>query len=42
VDARPLLTGTVGLAAVGDAFLALGDPERHAKVLIDPRSTAAI
>jgi threonine dehydrogenase-like Zn-dependent dehydrogenase len=38
VDARPLVTGTVGLAGVADAFEALGHPERHAKILIDPRS----
>ena len=30
----------VGLAGVGAAFAALGDPERHAKILIDPRSAA--
>ena len=37
VDPRPLVTGTVGLDGVADAFEALGDPERHAKILIDPR-----
>jgi threonine dehydrogenase-like Zn-dependent dehydrogenase len=41
VDATPLVTGSVGLAGVGEAFSALGDPERHAKILIDPRSPAA-
>jgi threonine dehydrogenase-like Zn-dependent dehydrogenase len=40
VDPRPLITGTVGLGGVDAAFSALGDPERHAKILIDPRSTA--
>lgn len=40
VDARPLLTGTVGLAGVDEAFTALGSPEAHAKILIDPRSQA--
>jgi threonine dehydrogenase-like Zn-dependent dehydrogenase len=40
VDPRPLITGEVGLAGVDAAFTALGDPERHAKVLIDPRSTS--
>jgi threonine dehydrogenase-like Zn-dependent dehydrogenase len=40
VDARALLTGTVGLAGVGEAFEALGNPERHAKILIDPSSDA--
>jgi threonine dehydrogenase-like Zn-dependent dehydrogenase len=38
VDARPLLTGKVGLAGVQDAFDALGRPEEHAKILIDPSS----
>ncbi len=41
VDARPLLTGTVGLDGVAGAFAALGDPERHAKILIDPRRAGA-
>jgi threonine dehydrogenase-like Zn-dependent dehydrogenase len=40
VDAAPLITGTVGLAGVDAAFDALGDPETHAKILIDPLSTA--
>ena len=37
VDPTPLITGTVGLAGVEGAFAALGDPEAHAKVLVDPR-----
>lgn len=37
VDARPLITGTVGLDGVDAAFTALGNPEKHAKILIDPR-----
>ena len=40
VDPRPLITGTVGLDGVDAAFAALADPEAHAKILIDPRSTA--
>ncbi len=40
VDPAPLLTGTVGLDGVQDAFSALGDAERHAKILIDPKSSA--
>lgn len=39
VSAAPLVTGTVGLAGVEGAFEALGDPEAHAKILIDPRSS---
>ncbi len=38
VDPTPLITGTVGLGGVAAAFEALGDPERHAKILIDPTS----
>lgn len=37
LDPRPLVTGTVGLDGVADAFTALADPEQHAKILIDPR-----
>ncbi len=37
VDPRPLITGTVGLDGVAGAFSALGDPETHAKILVDPR-----
>jgi threonine dehydrogenase-like Zn-dependent dehydrogenase len=40
VDVTPLVTGTVGLPGVATAFDALGDPEAHAKILIDPRSDA--
>jgi threonine dehydrogenase-like Zn-dependent dehydrogenase len=38
VDPRPLVTGEVGLDGVEGAFSALGDPEQHAKILIDPRA----
>lgn len=41
VDPRPLITGTVGLDGVEAAFTALGKPDVHAKILIDPQSTAA-
>ena len=36
VDPRPLITGTVGLDGVEGAFTALGSPDAHAKILIDP------
>jgi threonine dehydrogenase-like Zn-dependent dehydrogenase len=39
VNAAPVVTGVVGLAGVDNAFTALGDPEAHAKILIDPRAT---
>jgi len=40
VDASALVTGTVGLDGVQAAFDALADTEKHAKILIDPASTA--
>jgi threonine dehydrogenase-like Zn-dependent dehydrogenase len=40
LNAAPLITGTVGLHGVAAAFDALGDPETHAKILIDPSSDA--
>lgn len=40
VDPSPLHTGTIGLAGVEDAFNFLGKAEGHAKILIDPSSTA--
>jgi len=42
VDPSPLHTGTVGLAGVADAFTALGNPEKHAKILVDPTSDATL
>jgi threonine dehydrogenase-like Zn-dependent dehydrogenase len=40
VDVSPLITGTVGLNGVENAFDALANPEAHAKILIDPKSAA--
>lgn len=40
LNAAPLVTGKVGLDGVAAAFEALGDPEAHAKIIIDPRSAA--
>jgi threonine dehydrogenase-like Zn-dependent dehydrogenase len=42
IDPSPLITGTVGLDGVDAAFAALGNPETHAKILIDPRSAATL
>jgi threonine dehydrogenase-like Zn-dependent dehydrogenase len=36
VDADALITGTVGLDGVAGAFAELANPERHAKVMVDP------
>jgi threonine dehydrogenase-like Zn-dependent dehydrogenase len=41
VDPGPLITGTVGLPGVDTAFRALGKADAHAKIMIDPQSTAA-
>ncbi len=38
VNCGPMITGTVGLEGVANAFDALKDPEKHAKILIDPKS----
>jgi threonine dehydrogenase-like Zn-dependent dehydrogenase len=40
VDPGPLVTGAVGLEGVESAFEALEDPEAHAKILVDPKSSA--
>ncbi len=40
VDPTPLLTGAVGLGGVEAAFTALAEPDRHAKILVVPRSDA--
>jgi len=37
VDPRALITGEVGLEGVEQAFADLGDPERHAKILVNPQ-----
>ena len=42
VTASSMVTGTVGLDGVDDAFTALTDPERHAKIIIDPRSRTEV
>lgn len=36
IDVSHLVTGTVGLDGVADAFTALGDPEAHVKILVTP------
>ncbi len=42
INWQPLITGTVGLDGVEGAFTALGDPEAHAKILINPWSDAHV
>lgn len=36
VDVAPMITGTVGLDGVPEAFVALGSPEEHVKILVEP------
>ncbi|CAN5653874.1 zinc-binding dehydrogenase [soil metagenome] len=36
VDVAPMITGTVPLDEVGEAFDGLADPERHCKILVTP------
>jgi threonine dehydrogenase-like Zn-dependent dehydrogenase len=36
IDVSPLITGTVGLSGVKQAFDDLANPEKHAKILVDP------
>jgi threonine dehydrogenase-like Zn-dependent dehydrogenase len=36
IQAAPLVTGTVGVDGIPDAFAALAQPERHAKILAEP------
>ncbi len=40
-NVTPIVTGIVGLPGVEAAFETLRSPERHAKIVIDPRSSAA-
>ena len=37
LDASAMLSGRVGLDGVESAFVTLGDPEMHAKIVIDPQ-----
>jgi threonine dehydrogenase-like Zn-dependent dehydrogenase len=36
IDVEPLITGEVGISGVPKAFEDLGDPETHAKILVEP------
>lgn len=40
INAAPIVRGKVGLDGVDNAFAAWSDPETHAKILIDPSSSA--
>ena len=36
IDGSPLVTGKVGVEGVKEAFAELGNPEKHAKILVEP------
>jgi threonine dehydrogenase-like Zn-dependent dehydrogenase len=36
LDGSPMITGKVGADGVAQAFVDLDDPERHAKILVEP------
>ncbi|MGB1088546.1 MAG: zinc-binding dehydrogenase, partial [Alphaproteobacteria bacterium] len=36
IDVEPMLTGKVGVTGVAQAFKDLGNPEEHAKILVEP------
>lgn len=36
IDGSPLVTGKVGVEGVKEAFSELGNPEKHAKILVEP------
>jgi threonine dehydrogenase-like Zn-dependent dehydrogenase len=38
IDGGPMITGTVGLDGVPQAFLDLANPERHVKIMVTPQS----
>jgi threonine dehydrogenase-like Zn-dependent dehydrogenase len=38
IDVEPLITGSVGIEGVPQAFTDLADPEAHAKILVEPSS----
>lgn len=42
VRCEPMVTGVVGLQGVEGAFAALGDAEKHAKILVDPWANASL
>ena len=42
IEVDPLLTGVCGLDSVADAFAALGSPEEHVKVMVDPSASGLV
>jgi threonine dehydrogenase-like Zn-dependent dehydrogenase len=42
IDVSPMITGVCGIDGVADAFTALGSPEEHVKILVEPGAAAAV
>jgi threonine dehydrogenase-like Zn-dependent dehydrogenase len=42
IDVTPMITGTCGIDAVPDAFDALGRPDEHVKILVEPGGPPAV
>jgi threonine dehydrogenase-like Zn-dependent dehydrogenase len=42
IDVTPMITGTCGVDGVPDAFEALGRPEEHVKILVEPGGPAGV
>ncbi|MDQ1533942.1 MAG: hypothetical protein QOF28_1703 [Actinomycetota bacterium] len=42
IDVTPMITGVCGIEAVGDAFAALGSPDDHVKILVEPGGPAVV
>jgi threonine dehydrogenase-like Zn-dependent dehydrogenase len=42
IDVRPMITGVCGIDGVSDAFAALGSPDDHVKILVEPGAPAAV
>ncbi len=42
VDVTPMITGVCGLDGVAGAFEALGDPEQHVKIMVEPARSGPV
>jgi threonine dehydrogenase-like Zn-dependent dehydrogenase len=42
IDVTPMITGVCGIDAVPEAFVALGSPDDHVKILVEPGGPSAI
>jgi threonine dehydrogenase-like Zn-dependent dehydrogenase len=42
IDVTPMITGVCGIDGVADAFAALGSPDDHVKILVEPGGPASV